>query len=153
MNQLQTLWFFFCLSYILISHKKSKMLFIAQLSLAWSSTGKIIIKLEKNMIFFSIKSWFFTRKPPKMFTPPYARCDFFKVCPPPLTWNPGSVPDHNTMYRYIYQMTRHYTNLWNIQFSKIIICPLQKNWMYHWWSFLKKREEIYHNSLFIVDGW
>ena len=51
-------------------------------------------KIGKNMIFFGVKSWFFTRNTPKMFAPPSARRNFFKCAPPPppLTWNPGSAP-------------------------------------------------------------
>ena len=45
------------------------------------------LKLEK-IWFFGVKSWFFTRNTPKMFTPPSAT--FFKCAP--LTWNPGSAP-------------------------------------------------------------
>jgi hypothetical protein len=32
-----------------------------------------------------------------MFAPPSARRNFFK-CAPPLTWNPGSAPEHDIIY-------------------------------------------------------
>ena len=40
--------------------------------------------------FFGVKSWFFTRNTPKIFAPPSARRNFFKCAP--LTWNPESAP-------------------------------------------------------------
>jgi hypothetical protein len=69
--------------------------------------------------FFGVKSWFFTRNTPKIFTPPSAigknkifwskivifhtkypknfraslRSAQFFLSAPPLTWNPGSAPD------------------------------------------------------------
>ena len=46
--------------------------------------------------FFGVKSWFFTRNTPKIFAPPSARRNFFK-CAPPLTWNPGSAPEYDTL--------------------------------------------------------
>jgi hypothetical protein len=48
------------------------------------------LKLEK-IWFFGVKSWFFTRNTPKIFTPSFARPNFFKCTP--LTWNPGSAPE------------------------------------------------------------
>ena len=48
-------------------------------------------KIGKNMIFFCLKSWFFTQNTPNIFNPPSARRNFFKFAP--LTWNPGSAPD------------------------------------------------------------
>jgi hypothetical protein len=51
------------------------------------------LELEK-IRFFGVKSCFFTRNTPKMFTPPSARRNFLK-CAPPLTWNPGSAPEDN----------------------------------------------------------
>ena len=48
------------------------------------------LKLEK-ILFFGVKSWFFTRNTPKMFAPFSARRNFFKYAPlleildPPLT--------------------------------------------------------------------
>jgi hypothetical protein len=47
------------------------------------------LKLEK-IIFFCVKSWFFTRNTSKIFAPPSARRNFFMCAP--LTWNPGSAP-------------------------------------------------------------
>ena len=44
------------------------------------------------MIFFGVKSWFFTRNTPKIFVPPSARRNLFK-CATPLTLNPGSAPE------------------------------------------------------------
>ena len=41
------------------------------------------LKLE-NILFFGVKSWFFTRNTPKIFAPPSARCIFFKCAPPNL---------------------------------------------------------------------
>ena len=46
----------------------------------------------KNIWFFGVKSWFFTRNTPKIFAPPSARRNFFKYASP-LTWNHGSVPE------------------------------------------------------------
>ena len=40
------------------------------------------LKLKK-ILFFGIKSWFFTRNTPKMFAPPSARRNFFNCAPPP----------------------------------------------------------------------
>jgi hypothetical protein len=40
------------------------------------------LKLEK-ILFFGLKSWFFTRNTPKMFAPPSARRNFCKCAPPP----------------------------------------------------------------------
>ena len=40
-------------------------------------------QLEK-IWFFGVKSLFFTRNTPKIFTPPSARCNFFKCTPPNL---------------------------------------------------------------------
>ena len=37
----------------------------------------------KNIWFFGVKSWFFTRNTPKIFAPPSARCNYFKCAPPP----------------------------------------------------------------------
>jgi hypothetical protein len=48
-------------------------------------------KIWKNMIFFGVKSWFFTRNTPNIIASPSARRDFFKC--PPLIWNPGSASD------------------------------------------------------------
>ena len=48
-------------------------------------------QLEK-IWFFGVKSWFFTRNTPTFFVPPSTRRNFFKCAP--LTWNPGSAPDH-----------------------------------------------------------
>jgi hypothetical protein len=41
-------------------------------------------KIGKNMIFFGVKSWFFTRNTPKTFAPPSARHNLFKCAPPNL---------------------------------------------------------------------
>ena len=41
-------------------------------------------KIGKNMIFFGVKSWFFTRNTPKIFAPPSARRNFFKCALPYL---------------------------------------------------------------------
>ena len=51
-------------------------------------------KIGKNMIFFGVKSWFFTRNIPKIFAPPSARRNFFKCAPPNLkSWiRPWIVP-------------------------------------------------------------
>ena len=46
-------------------------------------------KIEK-IWYFGVKPWFFTRNTPKIFAPPSARRNFFKCAP--LTWNPGSAP-------------------------------------------------------------
>ena len=40
-------------------------------------------KIWKNMIFFGVKSWFFTRNTPTFFAPPSARPNFLKFTPPP----------------------------------------------------------------------
>ena len=55
------------------------------------------LKLEK-ILFFGVKSWFFTRNTPKMFAPPSARRNFFKCAPPNLkSWiRPWSHMDHFT---------------------------------------------------------
>ena len=48
-----------------------------------------------KIFFFFVNSWFFTRNTPKMFAPPFSRRNFYKCAPPPpplLTWNPGSAP-------------------------------------------------------------
>ena len=50
------------------------------------------------MWLFIVKSWFFTRNTPTIFTPPFARCKFFKCARPPLTWNPGSARDNHSLY-------------------------------------------------------
>ena len=42
-----------------------------------------LIQELKKIWFFGVKSWFFTRNTPKMFTPPSARGYFFKCAPPP----------------------------------------------------------------------
>jgi hypothetical protein len=47
-------------------------------------------KIGKNVIFFGVKSWFFTRNTPNKFPPLSARRNFFKFVPP--TWNSGSAP-------------------------------------------------------------
>ena len=66
-------------------------------------------KIGKNMIFFGVKSWFFTRNTPKLFSPPSARRNIFK-CAPPLTLNPGSAPakrimcEKNIKYRSVYSL-------------------------------------------------
>ena len=78
-------------------------------------------KIGKNMIFFFVKSWFFTRNTPKIFAPPSARHNFFKCAP--LTWNPGSAPvwynimsivfiNEDTVKKYVHTRTFiliHYT--------------------------------------------
>ena len=46
------------------------------------------LKLKK-IWFVGVKSWFFTRNTPTIFSPPSARRNFFKY---PPTWNPGSAP-------------------------------------------------------------
>jgi hypothetical protein len=53
-------------------------------------------KTWKNMIFFGVKSWFFTRNTPTIFAPPSTRRYFFKWAP--ITWNPGFAPDDLNMY-------------------------------------------------------
>jgi hypothetical protein len=55
-------------------------------------------KIGKNMIFFGVKSWFFTRNTRTIFAPPSARRKFFK-CAPPLIWNPGSAPVTGFFFR------------------------------------------------------
>ena len=57
------------------------------------------IKLEK-ILFFGVKSWFFTRKPQKFSRLPLLGANFLSA--PPLTWNPGSAPDiSNKLYIYV----------------------------------------------------
>ena len=64
---------------------------------------------KKNL---DIKSWFFTRNTPKMFAPLFARRNFFKCAPPPpLTWNPGSAPDHLIENQLVIAMT-YLNNCW-----------------------------------------
>ena len=59
---------------------------------------------KKKMIFFCIKSWFFTRNTPKIFVPPSTWRDFFKCTPPNLkSWiRPCNYP-RNDPHSYIYQ--------------------------------------------------
>jgi hypothetical protein len=64
------------------------------------------LKLEK-IWFFGIKSRFFTRITPKRFASPSALRNFFK-CALPLTWNPGSAPEHaNTWHLTFLAWYRH----------------------------------------------
>ena len=51
----------------------------------WAHPARAPPKISKNMIFFGVKSWFFTWNTPKI-----SRAIFFKCAP--LTWNPGSAP-------------------------------------------------------------
>ena len=41
-------------------------------------------KIAKHIIFFGMKSWFFTRKTPTIFMPPSAQRNFFKSAPSSL---------------------------------------------------------------------
>jgi hypothetical protein len=48
----------------------------------------------KKIVFFGVKSWFFTRNTSKIFAPPSARRNFFKCAPPNLkSWIRPCFPD------------------------------------------------------------
>ena len=74
-------------------------------------------ELEK-ILFFGVKSWFFTRNTPKMFAPPSARRIFFKCAP--LTWNPGSAPASRvvicSLYVYYTQDSFYYSQCLHLWF-------------------------------------
>ena len=62
--------------------------------------------------FFGVKSWFFTWNTPKIFAPPSALRNFFKCAP--LTWNPGSASEY---YPYLVKQWRFTTNNVELRFD------------------------------------
>ena len=70
--------------------------------------GALPPKIGKDMIFFCVKWWFFTRNTPKIFAPPSARRNFLKFAPPNLkSWiRPWSPHIMSRRFQYNEKMVR-----------------------------------------------
>ena len=76
------------------------------------------LKFEK-IWFFCIKFMIFHTKYPKNFRFSLRSVRFFQVCPPPLTWNPGSAPGFMSVY--FMQLVHWVMGVYDTSFNNILI--------------------------------
>jgi hypothetical protein len=82
------------------------------------------LKLEK-ILFFGVKSWFFTRNTPTIFAPPSARRNFFQCAPPNLkSWIRHWICAYNIMFKHsVHNLYLMYTyNLDNWCNNMYLLC-------------------------------
>ena len=97
--------------------------------------------------FFCVKSWFFTRNTPKIFAPPSARRNFFKCAPPPLTWNPGSAPGYH--HHYLMTCCKSYCFHWELRTIIILLKYCWKRYIFIKSHFLNKYPWTYGAAMVV----